>query len=91
MRTLPRTSVDAKAVSGHGTTSVTITNRSDKVAFFLRADIRRAHWVTWDDNDLTLWPGESQVVTATYDPAELHGAKPVVTLSGFNTDTVTVE
>jgi hypothetical protein len=88
---LARTRVHASATSRHGTTSVTITNTSDKVAFFLRADIRRAHWVTWDDNDLTLWPGESQVVTATYDPAELHGAKPVVTLSGFNTDTVTVE
>jgi exo-1,4-beta-D-glucosaminidase len=88
LRTLPRTSVDAKAVSGHGTTSVTITNRSDKVAFFLRADIPGDRWATWDDNDITLWPGESQTITATHDPA---GTRPSVRLSGFNTATVTVE
>jgi exo-1,4-beta-D-glucosaminidase len=91
LRTLPRTSVGATATPGHGTTKVTITNTSNEVAFFLRADLRRVPWATWTDNDITLWPGESQVVTATYDPADLHGATPVVTLSGFNTATVTVE
>lgn len=37
-----------------------------------------------------LWPGQSRVITATYRPGDLRGAKPVVTVSGFNTDTVTV-
>lgn len=90
LQSLPRTSVEATATSRHGTTSVTITNTSDKVAFFLRADLQRARWATWNDNDITLWPGQSQVITATYDPAAPHGAKPVVTLSGFNIDTVTL-
>jgi exo-1,4-beta-D-glucosaminidase len=90
LRTLPRTQVSATAATRPGTTSVTITNRSDTVAFFLRADIQGAPWATWTENDIVLWPGQSQTITATYRPGDLHGAKPVVTLSGFNTDTVTV-
>jgi exo-1,4-beta-D-glucosaminidase len=90
LQSLPRTQVDAKAVSRHGSTSVTITNTSDTVAFFLRADIQGVPWATWNENDIVLWPGQSQVLTATYRPGDLHGARPVVTLSGLNTDAVTV-
>ncbi|WP_243866640.1 glycosyl hydrolase 2 galactose-binding domain-containing protein [Actinophytocola oryzae] len=88
LRTLPRTQVSAKVRPG--TTSVTVTNTSDTVAFFLRADIQGVPWATWDDNDLVLWPGQSQVITATLPPGQPHGGKPVVTLSGFNTDTMTL-
>jgi exo-1,4-beta-D-glucosaminidase len=86
LRTLPRTQVSATAAARPGATSVTITNRSDTVAFFLRADIQGQPWATWDENDIVLWPGQSQVITAT----GVHGARPVVTLSGFNTDIMTV-
>jgi exo-1,4-beta-D-glucosaminidase len=80
-------------------TSITIANtsRTRAVAFFLRADIRRGTpggselpgdnqvWrATWDDNDITLWPGESQVITATYRARDLDGAAPVVSLFGWN-------
>jgi exo-1,4-beta-D-glucosaminidase len=41
--------------------------------------------VLWSDNDVTLWPGESQTITATYRHADLRGAAPVVTVSGWNT------
>ena len=40
--------------------------------------------ILWSQNDLTLWPGESQTITARYDRAALRGAQPVVTLSGWN-------
>ena len=39
---------------------------------------------TWRGNDITLFPGESQALTVTYDPAGLHGAAPVISLSGWN-------
>jgi exo-1,4-beta-D-glucosaminidase len=90
LQTLPRTQVSAKVASRPGTTSVTVTNRSDTVAFFLRADIQGAPWATWNENDIVLWPGQSQVITASYRQGDPHGKKPVVTLSGFNTDTMTV-
>jgi exo-1,4-beta-D-glucosaminidase len=118
LSTLPQASVTAKAHTSwqHGAdgagliTTVTITNTSPgtKVAFFLRADVRRgradgsASWAgktpygqvlpgdnelassTWDGNDITLWPGESQTLTVSYDAADLHGATPVISLSGWN-------
>ena len=89
LRTLPRTQVDVRASSRHGTTSVTVTNTSDTVAFFLRADVQDVPWATWNENDITLWPGQSQTITATYRPGDLHGNRPVVTVSGVNTDPVT--
>ncbi|WP_236789542.1 glycoside hydrolase family 2 protein [Amycolatopsis sp. GM8] len=84
LQTLPKTTVEAVASTPRpGVTSVTLTNTSDKVAFFLRVDIPSA---TWSDNDITLWPGESQTVTAHYDPV----AAPKVSVSGFNTPALTV-
>jgi exo-1,4-beta-D-glucosaminidase len=85
--------------SGRATTSVTITNASNKptVAFFLRADIRRGSRsgrpaggddevlpVFWSDDDVTLWPGESETLHASYRRSDLHGASPVVSLSAWN-------
>ncbi|MFI9381723.1 glycosyl hydrolase 2 galactose-binding domain-containing protein [Kutzneria sp. NPDC052558] len=80
-------------------TRVTVTNTSTTptVGFFLRADVRRGtvggaeqpgdNQVTstlWDDNDITLWPGESQTLTVTWKSGDLKGATPVVSLSGWN-------
>ncbi|MFL6122200.1 glycosyl hydrolase 2 galactose-binding domain-containing protein [Actinophytocola sp.] len=90
LQTLPKTQVTAKTTSRRGTTKVTITNNSNTVAFFLRADVVNAPWTTWTENDIVLWPGQSQTITATYRPSDLHGTRPVVTLSGANTDTVTI-
>ncbi len=38
----------------------------------------------WNDNDVTLWPGESETVTATYNSADLQGATPVISVYGWN-------
>ncbi len=84
---------------GHDLTSrVTITNTSaSTVSFLLRADVRRGtasgHVLAgdselqsslWQDNDITLFPGESQTLTVSYDSADLHGAVPVISVSGWN-------
>ena len=78
-------------------TAVTITNVSATrtVAFFLRADVRQApargpklHGGSelkssmWNDNDISLWPGESETLDVTYHSADLRGATPVITVSG---------
>jgi exo-1,4-beta-D-glucosaminidase len=80
-------------------THVRITNTSSTptVAFFLRADVRRGTLsgtalpgdnevlpILWNDNDVTLWPGESETLTASYRRADLNGASPVVSVSGWN-------
>ncbi len=86
-------------------TDVTITDDSTKptVAFFLRADVRRGSPsgapargdnevlpVFWSNNDITLWPGESQTLSASYRRAALRGATPVVSVSGWNRPVVNV-
>jgi exo-1,4-beta-D-glucosaminidase len=80
-------------------TTVTITNNSTTptVGFFLRSDIRRGtpggtelsgdnelQTSIWNGNDITLWPGESQSITVTWQSADLQGATPVVSVSGWN-------
>ena len=79
-------------------TTVRITNTSaSSVAFFLRADVRRGTAAgqekpgdnelrssTWQGNDITLWPGESQTLVVTYRSADLRGATPVVSVDGWN-------
>jgi exo-1,4-beta-D-glucosaminidase len=74
-------------------TTVTITNTSaaPTVGFFLRADVRRGTATgtelagdnelqssIWNDNDVTLWPGESETLTSTYNSGDLQGASPVI-------------
>ncbi len=85
-------------------TTVTVTNTASTptVAFFLRADVRRGTGSTpasgdnqvtstlWNDNDITLWPGESQTLTVSWHSSDLNGASPVVSLSGYNVKTVNV-
>ena len=39
---------------------------------------------TWNDNDISLWPGQSQTLTVRYRRASLRGATPVISLSGWN-------
>jgi exo-1,4-beta-D-glucosaminidase len=41
--------------------------------------------VQWSDNEVSLWPGESVTLTATYRTADLHGSAPRVRVSGWNT------
>jgi exo-1,4-beta-D-glucosaminidase len=80
-------------------TTVTIRNTSkgSVPAVFTRADVRRGKAdghrlggddqvlpVSWSDNYVTLWPGQSQTLTARYRAADLRGSAPVVTLGGRN-------
>jgi len=85
-------------------TNVTITNPSSNsaVAFFLRADVRRGNAdgtaqpgdnevlpITWSDNDITLWPGESETLSASYRSWQLDGSVPVVSVNGWNVPNAT--
>ncbi|WP_019057175.1 glycoside hydrolase family 2 protein [Streptomyces prunicolor] len=46
--------------------------------------------VQWSDNEVSLWPGESTTLTATYRTADLHGSAPRVRVSGWNTPERTI-
>lgn len=79
------------------TVTVTNTSTSSTVGFFLRADVRRGTASgsvlrgdnevlpnIWSANDITLWPGESETLTGTYQASLLRGSAPVVSISGWN-------
>jgi exo-1,4-beta-D-glucosaminidase len=40
--------------------------------------------VTYSDNDITLWPGESQTIRISYAQSQVHGQTPDVSVSGWN-------
>jgi exo-1,4-beta-D-glucosaminidase len=46
--------------------------------------------IVWNDNDITLWPGESESMTSTYSSTGLRGQPTVVTVSGWNVPLETV-
>ena len=85
-------------------TTVTITNTSSSTAaFLLRADIRRGtasgqelpgdnelQSSIWQNNDITLFPGESQTLTVTWNSADLQSATAVVRVSGWNVPAIDV-
>ncbi|MGH8182986.1 MAG: glycosyl hydrolase 2 galactose-binding domain-containing protein [Rhodanobacteraceae bacterium] len=77
----------------HDATTITLTAApaSKAVALFLHASMRQSTTgkpvlpVEWDDNDVTLWPGESVVLTAQYVLAG--EAPPVARVAGWNVGT----
>jgi hypothetical protein len=40
--------------------------------------------ILWSDNYISLLPGETRVITASYAKRRLRGAKPVVIVDGWN-------
>ncbi len=78
-----------------GTDSIThvfLENPGKTVAFFVRLKIVKGEKgeevlpVLWQDNYISLLPGERREVTATFRTAELGSAKPVLEVSGWNVE-----
>ena len=72
-----------------GEARVTLRNPGPSIAFFMRLQVtgrggQEALPVLWEDNYLSLLPGETRVVTATYRVRDLGGAPPQVVVSGWN-------
>ncbi|MFJ9895757.1 glycosyl hydrolase 2 galactose-binding domain-containing protein [Streptomyces sp. NPDC091280] len=82
---------------GTSTTTVTVRNSGKGRTPSLLTDVhlvdaagRPVLPVTWSDNEVSLWPGESRTLTVTYRTSELHGSSPRVRVSGWNTPERTV-
>jgi exo-1,4-beta-D-glucosaminidase len=73
-------------------TQVTIENPSRNLAFFVRLKVDKGRGgeeilpVLWEDNYVSLLPGERRQLTATYRAADLGAAKPYVEVKGWNTE-----
>jgi exo-1,4-beta-D-glucosaminidase len=73
-------------------THVTLQNPSKSLAFFVRLKVNKGVKgeeilpVVWEDNYISLLPGEKREVTATYHGSQLGTAKPAVDVSGWNVE-----
>ena len=69
---------------------VTLENTGRQLAFFVRLQIQRGRGgeevlpVLWQDNYVTLLPGERREVTARYRVRDLQGAHPSLAVGGWN-------
>ena len=73
-------------------THVTVENPSKSLAFFVRLKVDKGAKgeeilpVVWEDNYVSLLPGEKREITATYRASELGTAKAAVEVSGWNVE-----
>ncbi|MGW4599626.1 glycoside hydrolase family 2 protein [Streptomyces sp. NPDC004457] len=87
----------ARASDGTATTTVTLRHGGGGRTPALLTDVHLVDEhgkpvlpVRWSDNEVSLWPGESVTLTATYRTAGLRGSAPAVRISGWNTPERTV-
>ncbi|HSE39691.1 MAG TPA: glycoside hydrolase family 2 TIM barrel-domain containing protein [Acidobacteriota bacterium] len=70
--------------------NVTLKNPSQHVAFFIELKVagdktgRTIVPVLWDDNYISLLPGETKQITARFSQEDLNGEKPVFKYTGWN-------
>jgi exo-1,4-beta-D-glucosaminidase len=93
LQSLPTVMSEVRATLRHegaediATITLTVPPSSKAVALFQHVSIKRSARgepilpILWNDNDVTLWPGESLVLTARFATP---GAVPVVEVSGWN-------
>jgi len=73
-------------------TRVMVENPSKAIAFFVRLKLEKGKGgeevlpVIWQDNYISLLPGEKREITATYRSSELGTAKPEVEITGWNVE-----
>jgi exo-1,4-beta-D-glucosaminidase len=73
-------------------THVTLENPSKSLAFFVRLKLSKGAKgeeilpVLWEDNYISLLPGEKREVSATYRASGLGVAKPALDVSGWNVE-----
>ncbi|ALG11949.1 glycoside hydrolase family 2 protein [Kibdelosporangium phytohabitans] len=86
LQNLPPAQVSKSVTYQRDGLDVVLRNDSSTVALSVRADLRTAPGgaqvlpVSWSDNYVTLWPGESVTLHASYQGAR----RPHVEISGFN-------
>ncbi len=79
---------------GQETVTITLNNTSaTNVAFFVRPEVTAGNGgnevlpVNYTDNYVSLWPGESTTITATYQSNDLGGQAPHLRVRGYNVPT----
>lgn len=94
LATLPATNVEWNSQIEHRgddeIVHVTLRNAGKNVALLARAELKHGHGdddiapVLWDDNYVSLLPGESRTLNATVRARDLGGSTPAIVVDGWN-------
>ena len=100
LNTMPRavlkTTVKLGMDNGENTATLTLTNPTNRIAFFVRAEIIAGDKseeilpITYTDNYLTLMPHESKTIVATYSAPSIPQQATALRIEGYNVDTQTL-
>jgi exo-1,4-beta-D-glucosaminidase len=86
-----KVSATSESTGQQGVTHVRLENTGRALAFFVHLKVTAGEHgsevlpVLWEDNYVSLLPGEKREITASYEPNLLQGANPVVEVEGWNT------
>jgi exo-1,4-beta-D-glucosaminidase len=82
---------------GQETVTITLNNTStSNIAFFVRPEVTAGNGgsevvpINYTDNYVSLWPGESTTITATYQTADLGSQVPYLRVRGYNVPTTSI-
>jgi exo-1,4-beta-D-glucosaminidase len=94
LNTMPEAEVKVSGnfvvANGHGVAKITLTNNSNRVAFFLRAEITKGMDgeeilpITYDDNYITIFPHEMRTIEGHFRFSGEGTWSPGLRLEGYN-------
>jgi exo-1,4-beta-D-glucosaminidase len=92
------TATASRTITGdRQTVTITLGNSSStNIAFFLRPEVTAGNGgnevvpVDYTDNYVSLWPGESTTITASYQTSDLGGQAPYLSVRGYNLPTFSI-
>jgi exo-1,4-beta-D-glucosaminidase len=96
---VPVSTTAGSTTGSDGTTTTTVVLRNTSTgkvpAFYVDTHVVDSAGapvlpVQWNDNAVSLWPGETTTLVAKYRTSDLKGSAPSVRVSGWNTGTQTV-
>ena len=82
---------DVSGANGESVAKIVLTNRSNRVAFFLRAEVTKGADgeevlpITYDDNYMTVFPHEVRTIVAKFATSALGSAPGALRIEGYNT------
>jgi exo-1,4-beta-D-glucosaminidase len=87
---MPAVKVKVASSFQAGRGQVTLTNPGKQVAFFIEMQLNKGEGgepvlpILWDDNYVSLLPGESKTIKVNFAQDGLQGAKPKLAVTGWN-------
>jgi exo-1,4-beta-D-glucosaminidase len=90
LNSMPSAKIAIRSEAQEKGASITLTNKSSYIAFFVRAEItggidgEEILPITYDENYITIFPRETRTITAHWDHAKRRNAVTGLRVEGYN-------